>query len=180
MMADIVVIVLYAFHNIGMTVSYIIGIQDPFRCDGGRFSFFPIFVIMYTFIMLSVEKFIGIKYALRHKAIVIHRRAYQAIAAGWITALLHKFTGLIYDLTAGTEYDKLSQFDLCLHKQPSFLNILFTPTVPIFLAFFITITLEPTYPLKHIKCIREFKRKMERKSKYLRTSSKKLFSSSSQ
>ena len=148
MVADIVAIVFYAFHNIGMTVSYIIGIHDPFRCDGAWFSFFPIFVIMYTFIMLSVEKFIGIKYALRYKAIVTHRRAYKSIAAGWITALLYKFTGLIYDLTAGTEYDKLSQFGLCLHKQPSFLNILFTPTVPVFLAFFITITLDAYISIK--------------------------------
>ena len=127
MVADIVVTVVYAFHNIGMTVSYIIGIQDPFRCEVVHFSAFPIIVIMYTFIMLSVEKFVAIKYALRYKAIVTHRRVYRAIAAGWITALLYKFTGLIYDLTAGTKYDKLSRFGLCLYKQASFLIILFSP-----------------------------------------------------
>ena len=33
LVADIVAIVVYAFQNIGMTVSYIIGVQDPFRCD---------------------------------------------------------------------------------------------------------------------------------------------------
>ena len=64
MVADIVGVVVYAFHNIGATVSYIIGIQDPFRCDVVHFSLFPVIVIMYTFVMLSV------------------------VAAGWITALL--------------------------------------------------------------------------------------------
>ena len=42
MVADIVAIVVYAFQNIGMTVSYIIGVQDPFRCDMLIFFFFPI------------------------------------------------------------------------------------------------------------------------------------------
>ena len=86
MVADTIGIVLYAFPNIGMTVSYIIGVQDPFRCDVLHFSIFPIIVVMYTFVMLSVEKFIAIKYALRYKAIVTHHRVYQVIAAGWITS----------------------------------------------------------------------------------------------
>ena len=55
MVADIVGVVVYAFHNIGATVSYIIGIRDPFRCDVFHFSVFPVIVSMYTFVMLSVE-----------------------------------------------------------------------------------------------------------------------------
>ena len=39
MVADIVNVVVYAFQNIGMTVLYIIGIQDPFRCDVLRFFY---------------------------------------------------------------------------------------------------------------------------------------------
>ena len=39
MMADIVGVVTYVFHSAGMTVSYIIGIQDPFRCDVFHFSY---------------------------------------------------------------------------------------------------------------------------------------------
>ena len=62
MVSDIIGVLVYIFQNTGMTVLYIIGIQDPFRCDAFHFSLFPITVIMYTFVMLSVEKFIGIKY----------------------------------------------------------------------------------------------------------------------
>ena len=65
---------MHAFHNTGMMLSYIIGIQDPFRCDVLHFFLFPIIVAMYTFIMIPVDKFIGIKCALRYKAIVTHRR----------------------------------------------------------------------------------------------------------
>ena len=39
MVADIIAIIVYATHNIGMTVSFIIGVQDPFRCDVLRFSY---------------------------------------------------------------------------------------------------------------------------------------------
>ena len=148
MVANIFGVLVYAFHNIGMMVSYIIGIQDPFRCDVLHFFLFPIIVAMYTFIMISVDKFIGIKYALRYKAIVTYRRVCQVIAAGWIIAFLFKLTGLLYEVIAGTEYDKLSRFGLCLHKSGSFLTILFTPTIPIFLAFFITITLDAYVSIK--------------------------------
>ena len=148
MVSDIVGIAFYAFQNIGMTVTYIIGIQDPFRCDVFHFFLFPVLINMYTFIMISVDKFIGIKYALRYKAIVTHRRVCRVIAAGWIIAFLFKLTGLLYEVIAGIEYDKLSRFGSCLHKRDSFLAILFTPAIPIFLAFFITITLDAYVSIK--------------------------------
>ena len=91
--------------------------------------------------MISVDKFIGIKYALRYKAIVTHHRVCRVIAAGWITGLLH-------EVIAGIEHDKLSWFGSCLHKRDSFLTILFTPMIPIFLAFFITITLDAYVSIK--------------------------------
>ena len=84
MVSDIVGVVIYTLQTTDMMLSHIIGIQDPFRCDVLYFSLFPLMVTMYTFVMLSVDKFIAIKFALRYKAIVTHRRAYQAIAAGWI------------------------------------------------------------------------------------------------
>ena len=148
MVADIVAVVVYAFQNTGMTISYIIGIQDPFRCDVLRFTLFPIIVIMYTFVMISVEKFIGIKYALRYKAIVTHRRVYQAIATGWITALLFKLIGLIYELIIGTEYYRYSRFGICLAKQDSFLAVLFGTIIPIVLSFSITVTLDAYLSIK--------------------------------
>ena len=52
MVANMVGIVIYAVQSIGMTVSYIIGIQDPFRCDVLYFTLFPVIVIMYTLIGL--------------------------------------------------------------------------------------------------------------------------------
>ena len=126
MVADIVGILIYAFQNVCMTVSYIIDMQDPFRCDVFHFSMFPVFITFYTFVMLSVEKFVVIKYALRYKAIVTHRRVYQAIAAGWIIAPLFKFTKFTYGLIAGNEYDKSSQFGIFFPNRPSLL-LIFSP-----------------------------------------------------
>ena len=148
MVADVIHIVVYATHNIGMTVSYVIGIQDPFRCDVFQFLIFPVMVIMYTFVMLSVEKFIAIKYALRYRAIVTHRRVYRAIAIGWINAVLFKLTGFIYELTVGMEYDKLSRYGWCSQKDASFISIFFNGTIAIFLAFSITIPLDVYISIK--------------------------------
>ena len=92
------------------------------------------------------------------------------IAAGWIIAILFKLTGLLYEVIAGIEYDKLSWFGLCLHKCGSFLTILFTPIIPIFLAFFITITLDTYVSIKAYQVYQECRRKMERNNKHLRTS----------
>ena len=85
--------------------------------------------------MLSVEKFIAIKYALRYKAIVTHHRVYQAIAAGWIIAPLFEFTEFTYGLLAGNEYDKSSWFGICFPKQAFFVVDFSTLVFPIFLAF---------------------------------------------
>ena len=148
MVTDIVTIVVYAFQNIGMTGSYLIGIQDPFRCDVFTFSLFPFYVIIYTFVMLSVEKFIGYKYALRYKAIVTHGKVYRAIGSGWIITLLLNFIGLIYEITAGAEYDKSSRFGSCFPKQSSFLLNLFAIIMPIMLSFFITIALDVYLSIK--------------------------------
>ena len=76
--------------------------------------------------MLSVEKFIAIKYALRYKAIVTICRIYQAIAAGWIIVPLVEFTEFTYGLIAGNEYDKSSRFGFCFSKQASLL-LIFSP-----------------------------------------------------
>ena len=148
MMADIIGVVLYVFQNAGMTVSYIIGIQDPFRCDVFPIFLFPFFITLYTFVMLSVEKFIAIKFTLRYKAIVTHRRVYQVIIAGWIIVPLFKLSEFTYNLIVGTEYDKSSRFGSCFPKQASFVVDFFTLVVPILLAFFITITLDVYLSIK--------------------------------
>ena len=161
MVADIVGVVIYAFQNTGMTLSYIIGIQDTFRCDVFRFFNFHVIVIMYTLVMLSVEKFIGIKYALRYKAIITHRRVYQVIAAGWTIGPLFKLTALVYDLIVGAEYDKPSRFGFCFAKQRSFLGIIFSPVLPIFLTFFITITLDVYLSIKAYQIYKRIERENE-------------------
>ena len=142
MVADMLAVVVIAFQSIGMAVSYIVGVHDPFRCDVFQFSLFPVLVIMFTFIMLSVEKFIAIKYALRYKAIVTHRRVCRVIAVGWVIALLFMLTKLIHELIVGAKFYELSRFGLCMHKHGSVIGLLINGTVTIFLAFSVTIVLD--------------------------------------
>ena len=103
-----------------MTVSYIIGKNDPFRCDVLHLLLFPVYISLYTFVMLSVEKFIAIKFALRYKTLVTHCRVYQVIAAGWIIVPLFRLTGFIYDLIVDAEYDKyiLGLISVFLNRPP--------------------------------------------------------------
>ena len=142
MLADILAAAILMLTSTVMMVLYIIGIQDPIRCDVFSFMQFPVIVIMYTFVMISVDKFIAIKYALRYKAIVTPRRVCQAIGAGWITALLIRFMRLVYELIVGVHYDKYSQFGSCSVKQGFNLLPFLTSVIPVVLAFFITITLD--------------------------------------
>ena len=179
MVADIVGILIYAFQNVGMTVSYIIDMQDPFRCYTFHLFQFPLFITFYTIVTLSVEKFIAIKYALRYKAIVTHCRVYQAIAAGWITAPLFEFTEFTYDLVAGKEYDKSRRFGVCYPKQASFVASFFILVVSTFW-FFITIIVDTYLYIKAYQMYKKFRKKMERKSRCLRTNLTKFFISSSQ
>ena len=111
---------------------------------------------MYTLVMLSVEKFIAIKFALRYKAIVTH--CIEFIAAGWITVLLLKLTALIYELIVSTEYDKFSQFGFCFIKQDSYFVVLFSTHVPIFSAFSITITLDAYLSIKAYQVYKRIQR----------------------
>ena len=49
MVAGIATLTAYTFQTTGMMFSYIVGIQDPFRCGVLYFYLFPVIVIMYTF-----------------------------------------------------------------------------------------------------------------------------------
>ena len=148
MVADIVGLVATTFQTIGTILAYITGVPDPFRCDVLHFFQFPIIVTTYTFVMLSLDKFIAIKYALRYNTIITHHRAYLAIAIGWIIALLFRIMRLMYEVSAGMVYDKSSQFGSCLVKQESILVPLFTTIVPMILACSITITLDVYLSIK--------------------------------
>ena len=149
MVSNIVVTAATTFQTTGMMFSYIFDIQDLFRCDVLYLLQFPFFVIVYTFVMLSVDKVIAIKFTLRYNSIVTRRRAYIAIAICWIIALLFRIIRLIYELTTGIEYDKSSQFGSCfIEQQQSLLVSLFTSIFPIFLACAITIILDVYLSIK--------------------------------
>ena len=76
--------------------------------------------------MLSAENFIGIKCALRYKAIVINCSVSKVITSAWISILLFKFTGLIYDMIIGTELINLLIL-VCVYTSKLPLFIYFLP-----------------------------------------------------
>ena len=135
----------YTFQTADMMFSYIIGIQDPFRCDVFSFFLFPFIVNVYTFVMLSVDKFIAIKFALRYKAIITYRRAYQAITAVWVLSFIRLMLEFI---SPGAEYNKSSQLGAC-SIEPHWITIdLVTLIIPILFACCITITLDVYLSIK--------------------------------
>ena len=77
-----------------------------------------------------------------YKAIVTHGRVYRAIGSDWIITLLLNFIGLIYEITAGAEYEKSFRFGSCFPKQSSFLLNLVAIIMSIILSFFITTALD--------------------------------------
>jgi len=142
MASDIIGLIATTFQTMGMTFTYIIGVTDPFRCDVLHFTQFSLKVNAYTFVMLSVDKFIAIKFALRYNSIVTRRRAYLVIAIGWIIAVFFRIMRLTYELAVDIEYNKSSQFGSCLPKQQSILVVLFSSIIPFIIACCITIILD--------------------------------------
>ena len=156
MVSNIVGVVAYTFQTTGMMLSYIVGKQDPFRCDVFNFFLFPGILSTCTLVMLSVEKFIAIKYALRYKAIVTPHRVCQVIAGGWVTAVLFRFTRLVYELIVGVEYDKYSQFGTCSIEQSYALLDLFTTIIPLIFGCSIAITLDIYLSIKAYQLYKKF------------------------
>ena len=148
LVSDIVGVTVYTFQATGMMISHIIGIQDPFRCDVYNFLMFPSILSMYALAMLSVEKFIGIKYALRYKAIVTHHRVCRAIAGVWIVVVFFRFIKLVYELIVGVEYDKFPWFGTCSIEQRYDLFNFITTVIPIFLACSVAIALDVYLSIK--------------------------------
>ena len=107
--------------------------------------------------MLSVDKFIAIKFALRYKAIVTHRRVYQVIAACWITAFLFRFTRLIYELIFDAEYSRSSQLGSCSIDQ-YWVNLL-TTIIPTLFACSVTITLDVYLSIKAYQLYKKYQGK---------------------
>ena len=175
MVSDILGVAILTLVSTVMMVSYIIGMQEPFKCDVLSFLQFPLFIIMYTFVMISADKFIAIKYALRYKAIVTHRRVCQVIGAGWIIALLIRFTRLVYELIVGVEYDKSSQFGYCSAKQGLHLLSFLTSVIPVVLAFFITIALDIYLSIKAYQMYKKIQKENGERKQVSKDKLNKLF-----
>ena len=75
------------------------------------------------------------------------------------------------ELIVNTEYDKSSRFGLCFINQSSFLVILFSSIVPVFLTFFIAITLDAYIS---IKAYQVYKGIQKENGKYKQVSKDKL------
>ena len=120
-----------------MIIGYSIDVEDFIDCGVFRFLLFPTVTIGYSFLMISVDKVIGITFPLRYHEIMKPRVVFGMITTIWVLAVVL----FIHNLFNPNGFTKVAQFGICISKHRSVLNILMTSLVPAFLACLFTVIL---------------------------------------
>ncbi|XP_065915695.1 glucose-dependent insulinotropic receptor-like [Dysidea avara] len=129
---------LYTIQTGGMIISYIVDVEDPFRCDVLTFTLSTLEVTAFNYLLISADKAVTIIYGARYFVTVTNKLRYLAIAIVWIIA----FAIGIIKLFDGESYIKTSQYGACIPTSNSFISVLLTFTLPLSLAFLTAFALD--------------------------------------
>ena len=137
MATDIVAVLISVFLTGTMMIGHFTGVGDFISCPVFRFLLFPITIIHFTFVTISVDKVIAITFPLRHREIMKPRVVFGIISIKWILAV-----GIsIRNLFIPNGFTKVAQFGSCQSNDRGFLDTLITFVFPIFLACLLTVAL---------------------------------------
>lgn len=114
-----------------MIISYLAGVDDPIRCDILFVTLSTFHVNAFAFLILSVDKFVSIKFPLRYSSIVTDRMAYVMIFLSWAVSIV--ICTIRYFI--GETYRKLSQYGVCNPNHDSFISLLINFIAPLVAAF---------------------------------------------
>ena len=136
MVTDMILAVLQT----AVTIDYVIGV-DLLSCNVRQFFFSPIVEVHFTYLMISVDKVIGIAFPYKHRKILTPRVVASMLVTTWALAVLLSVNSLI------SNYKDVPQYDLCASliviSQHFVIRML-----PILLASFLTISLNVYLSIK--------------------------------
>lgn len=102
MVTDMILAVLQT----AVTIDYVIGV-DLLSCNVRQFFFSPIVEVHFTYLMISVDKVIGIAFPYKHRKIMTPRVVASMLVTTWTLAMLLSADSLI------SNYKDVPQYDLC-------------------------------------------------------------------
>ena len=136
-----------------MIISYFSGMGDFIGCNVFRFLLFPTIVINFTFLMISVDKVIGVTFPLRYREIMKPRVVFGIIATKWVLAIVLCTRNLFNP----KGFTKIAKFGTCHSNDGALFEIVITYILPIVLTCFITailniyLTIKAYHTHKHIQ-----------------------------
>ena len=120
-----------------MMIGYFTGVGDFIGCHVFRFLLFPITVIHFTFVTISVDKVIGITFPLRYREIMKPQVVFGIISTQWVVAVVLS----IHNLLNPKGFTKVAQFGTCQSNSRGLLVSLMTFILPIFFSCLFTVIL---------------------------------------
>ena len=130
--------------SVTMMIGYHFGVRDFIDCGVHRFMLFPAVIINFSFLMISVDKVIGITFPLRYRDIMKPQVVFGIITTIWVLAVVL----FIHNLFNPNGFIKVAQFGTCISKDSNLPHTLITYVVPVFLGCLFTVVLNSYLTIK--------------------------------
>ena len=118
-------------------IAYFNGEEDYIGCHVSYFFHFPIAIVIFSYVTISVDKVIAITFPLRYHQIMKPRVVFGIITTKWLLAIV-LFTHHLFNPNG---FIKIAKFGACGLKNEATLVNFMTVVVPAFLACILTIIL---------------------------------------
>jgi len=144
MITDMVLAVVLFLVNCIMISGFSLGQKDLIGCNVYIFLLHPVIVYHLTFLMMSADKVIAIKFPFKHDQLFKNRIVVSIIIGLWLIALL----ACLHVLFKDDGYIVVSKYGFCLLGNDVFLDVLLTFAIPVFIESVCTISFNAYLAIK--------------------------------
>ena len=147
MVADTIAALISLLLNSILMIGYFTGIGDFIGCNVFKFLLFPVVIINFAFLTISVDKLIAITFPLRYHQIMKPRVVFGIITTKWVFAIA-LFT---HNLFNPNGFTKVARFGTCRAQGGAVFESLITYMLPIFSSCLLTAILNIYLTIKAYK-----------------------------
>ena len=120
-----------------MMIGNFTGMGDFIGCNVFKFLLFPVAIINFTLLMISVDKVIAITFPLRYRQIMTPRVVFGIIITKWALAVML----FSHNLFNPKGFTKMAKYGTCRTNDGSLLEAFMTYLFPMFMACLLTVIL---------------------------------------
>ena len=137
-----------------MAIGYITGMGDFIACNVYHFLMGVGVELYFTFLMISVDKIIAIRYPFKHRKIMTSQRVRCMIAASWILAIASSIPRLF---NSG-DYTKIAEYSICLSNGQTLLANLMLFTIPTLMSSLLAAIIDAYLAIKAFMASKKIKK----------------------